>query len=138
MVCWVFASGFISLRMHQAPTTVWNGIARNQPLSHPWSILFRMTPEELPRGLESMVDQPIEAMGADSQTVLAYRWVAPLLIENVAISAYLDRSPGSGLRASLPEITSVGDAVMFATVECHLTFPQQAKLKKLLITALKV
>jgi len=70
-------------------------------------------------------------------TVLAYRWVAPLLIENVATTAYLDQSPGSGLRASVPEITSVGDAVMFAAVECHLTALQQAKLKKLLIVALK-
>lgn len=123
--------------MHQIPMTVWNAIAKGQALSAPWSALFRMSPDELQGGLEALVDQPIRAMGADPQTVLAYRMVAPLLIENVAISAYLATSQDRSLRVSLPELHSVGDAVMYASLEYQLTPEQQAKLKKLLITALK-
>ena len=41
--------------MHQVPMPVWNEIAKSQPLSQPWATLFRMTPENLPKGLEKMV-----------------------------------------------------------------------------------
>lgn len=117
--------------------TVWNAIAKGQPLSKPWSIVFNMAPEQLQQGLQEWVDQPIRATGADEPTLLAYRRVAPLLVEHAAISAYIAQQQDSRLRAALPEITCVGDAVMFAMAEYQLTPSQQLKLKKLLITALK-
>ena len=118
--------------MYQAPMQAWNEIAQSQALSQPWATLFRMTPEELPAGLDKLVDQPIEAQGADNRTVLAYRLVAPLLLENVAISDYLGMTNQLSLRASMPELTSVNEAVILASNEYRLTASQQAKLTQLL------
>lgn len=118
--------------MYQAPMQAWNEIAQSQALSQPWATLFRMTPQELPAGLDKLVDQPIEAQGADNRTVLAYRLVAPLLLENVAISDYLGMTNQLNLRASMPELTSVNEAVILASKEYRLTASQQAKLTQLL------
>jgi hypothetical protein len=96
-----------------------------------------MAPEQLQQGMEDLVDLPIRAAGADEPTLQAYRRVAPLLVEHAAISAYVAQQPDGNLRAALPEITCVGDAVMFASAEYQLTPLQQAKLKKLLINVLK-
>lgn len=124
--------------MHQTPPqTVWNAIAKGQPLNKPWSIVFNIAQEQLQQGLEELVNQPIRATGADEPTLQAYRRVAPLLVEHAAISAYVAQQNDSSLRTALPEITCVGDALMFAAVEYQLTPAQQANLKKLLITALK-
>lgn len=123
--------------MHQVPTAVWNEIAKSQPLSEPWATLFRMTPEQLTKGVEEKMDAPAEAAGADNRTVLAYRLTAPLLVENEAISAYLEETQQSSLRTSLPELTSVSEAVMLASMEYRLTRSQQAKLKELLRQALR-
>lgn len=124
--------------MHQVPTVVWNEIAKSQPLSEPWATLFRMQPEELEQGIKEMVDAPAEKAGADNRTVLAYRLTAPLLVENAAISAYLQETQQSSLRMSLPEINSVNEAVILASMEYRLTRSQQAKLKNLLAQALRL
>lgn len=123
--------------MHQAPMAVWNEIAQSQPLSQPWAALFRMTPQELAQGLQTLVDEPAEAQGADNKTVLAYRLVAPLLQENEAISQYLLEVSRPSLRASLPELISVNEAVILASKEYRLNPPQQAKLTQLLTKALQ-
>ena len=121
--------------MYQAPMQAWNEIAQSQALSQPWATLFRMTDEQLPAGLDKLVDQPLEAQGADNRTVLAYRLVAPLLIENVAISDYIEMTGNLSLRASLPELISVNEAVILASMEYRLTPSQQAKLTVLLKAA---
>ena len=121
--------------MYQTPMAVWNEIAKAQPLSQPWATLFRLKPEELGQALDKLVDRPIEAQGADNSTVLAYRLVAPLLLENEAISAYLLEVQQPSLRASLPELTSVNQAVMLASAEYRLTPSQQTKLQQLLTKA---
>ena len=123
--------------MHQAPIQAWNEIAQSQALSQPWATLFRMTQQELPAGLEKLVDGPLEAQGADNKTVLAYRLVAPLLMENEAISDYLLLANSPSLRASLPELTSVNQAVILASQEYRLNPSQQAKLTQLLTSALQ-
>lgn len=123
--------------MHQAPMAVWNEIAQSQPLSQPWATLFRLTPEQLPAQMDKLVDQPAESMGADNKTVLSFRLVAPLLQENEAISQYLLEAQRPNLRASLPELTSVNEAVILASKEYRLNPSQQAKLSLLLTKALQ-
>lgn len=123
--------------MYQVPMSVWNAIAKSQPLSQPWATLFRMTPEELPQGIARLVDAPAEAAGADNRTVLAYRLVAPLLVENEAISAYLEETRQPNMRACLPEVTSVNEAVILASMEYELTRSQQRKLTQLLQQAMR-
>ena len=122
--------------MYQVPMRVWNEIAMSQPLSQPWVRLFRATPEEFPAMLDELVDKPLEKMGVDDRVILAYRLVAPLLIENEAISAYLEESQQPTLRASLPEINSVNEAVMLASMEYEMTPSQQRELTQLLSKSL--
>ena len=122
--------------MYQVPMRVWNEIAMSQPLSEPWLQLFHATPETFPALLDKLVDKPLEKMGVDDRVILAYRLVAPLLIENEAISAYLEESQQPTLRASLPEINSVNEAVMLASMEYEMTPSQQRKLTQLLSKSL--
>lgn len=124
------------MTMHQVPMRVWNEIAMSQPLSEPWFQLFHATPETFPALLDKLVDKPLEKAGADNRVILAYRLVAPLLIENEAISAYLEESQQPTLRASLPEINSVNEAVMLASMEYEMTPSQQRKLTQLLSKSL--
>ena len=123
--------------MYQVPMQVWNEIAKGQALSQPWATLFRMTPDQLPQGLEKLVDEPIEALGADNRTVLAYRLVAPLLIENEAISAFVLEDNRPDLRTAMPELISVNEAVSLASLEYRLTPLQQKNLTQLLQAAIQ-
>ena len=86
--------------------------------------------------MERMVDKPLEKQGADNRVILAYRLTAPLLVENEAISSYIQESQQSSLRASLPEICSVNEAVTLASQEYPLNTSQQRKLHQLLSQAL--
>ena len=122
--------------MYQVPMRVWNEIAMGQALSEPWVTLFRATPETFPALLDKLVDKPLEKMGVDDRVILAYRLVAPLLMETEAISSYLEETQQSMLRASLPELTSVNEAVILASTEYRLTPSQQSKLKQLLKQAM--
>ena len=118
--------------MQQVPMGVWNEIAKSQPLSQPWATLFRLEPDQLETQMERLVDGPAQAMGADNRTLLAYRLTAPLLAENEAISAYLLEMDRQELRNSLPELTSVNEAVILASQEYRLNASQQKKLTALL------
>lgn len=123
--------------MYQVPMSVWNQIAAMQPLSQPWATLFRLDPEDLPKQLDELVDKPLEKAGADNRVVMAYRLVAPLLMETEAISSYLEETQQPMLRMSLPEVTSVNEAVTLASMEYPLTPFQQRKLTQLLNQAMK-
>lgn len=117
--------------MYQAPTPVWNEIAASQPLSKPWFDLFRMDFEELTKALEP-IEKKMETQGVDSTVIRAYLLTAPLLVENVAVSSYIEMTGRQDLRNSLPELTSVNEAVILATQEYRLNPSQQARLTKLL------
>lgn len=123
--------------MYQVPMQVWNQIALSQPLSQPWATLFRLEPDQLPVKLDELVDKPLAQLGADNKVTLAYRLVAPLLVETEAISSYLEETQQQTLRQSLPELTSVNEAVILASMEYRLTPSQQQKLSQLLKRALK-
>ena len=62
----------------------------------------------------------------------AFLLVAPLLAENEAISAYLQEADRPDLRSALPEVTSINEAVILATMEYRLSPSQQALLTRLL------
>ena len=117
--------------MYQTPLPVWNEIARSQALSQPWATLFRLpTLAQLTQALEPLEKQ-LEAKGVDAKTVRAYLLTAPLLVENEAISTYLEESNRFSLRSSLPELTTVNEAVILASLEFRLSTSQQARLAKL-------
>ncbi len=125
------------LTMYQVPITVWNEIAASQPLSQPWAELFRSNQDKLPQEVDRLIYKPLEAQGVDDQVISAYRLVAPLLIENEAISSYLEETRQPGLRTALPELVSISEAVILASQEYPLMRSQQAKLTHLLRQAMR-
>jgi hypothetical protein len=56
----------------------------------------------------------------------------PLLVENEAISRYVQQSDQLYLRNSLPELLTVNEAVTIATQEYRLNLQQAQRLKLLL------
>jgi hypothetical protein len=118
--------------MFQCPTRFWNEIASTQHILHnPWKELFALSDEPMAEALDSLVEQ-LKAEGADGSVVTAYLVVCPLLMENVAISRYLEESATPSLRSSLPEVTSISEAVALAVGDYRLTRKDQLLLAKLL------
>ena len=111
---------------------IWNEIAATQRLKHPRiRELMKLGPDELPKRLDQIAaDQ--ESKGALPRTTLAYSTVLPLLLENEAISRYVQMKDSDSLRGSLPEVTSMDEAVYLATLEYRLTEAEQENLKELL------
>ena len=121
--------------MYQVPTPVWNAIAQTQTLKHaPWTTLFSLAPDEQLAALADLENQ-LSDLGADSRTIRGYVLVAPLLLENVAISKYLQATGSLGLRGALPELTTISEAVDLATAEFSLTQSQEERLHQLLTEA---
>ena len=121
--------------MYQAPTPVWNEIAASQPLSQPWASLFRLNLEDLTKELGKL-EKTLEQKGVDATVIRAYLLTAPLLVENEAVSSYIEEMGRLDLRSSMPELCSVNEAVILATMDYRLTPSQQARLTKLLKQAL--
>ena len=123
--------------MYQAPTAIWNEIAQSQQLKHQaMQTYFLMDPEELMAALDRE-DAELEAQGADPATIRAYHLTAPLLLENEAISRYIQQSNQHFLRNSLPELVTTNEAIMLAIAEYSLTSSQTKMLRTLLEAALK-
>lgn len=121
--------------MYQAPTSIWNEIAATQSIKHqPWKRLFPMSSDRLLPELEA-IESRLEREGADARVVRGFLLTAPLLMETVAISRYLEASGSISLRSSLPELTTISEAVDLATQEFRLSRPQQVKLRDLLTKA---
>lgn len=119
--------------MHQAAMRHWNEIAQMGKVKRePWASLFRLTEQEIGPALEAMES----GLGiSDTQTILGYRLVAPLLLENEAISDYIEATGQLELRSSMPEILDLTEAVKLASMEYHLSDSQQATLRQLLVDA---
>ena len=98
--------------------------------------LFLMEPEAMMAALATEEDRLTKA-GADPTTVRAYVLTAPLLLENEAISRYLQQSNQHFLRNSLPELTTVNEAISLAIAEFRLKVSQTRMLRTLLEQALQ-
>ena len=118
--------------MMSVSPVIWNEIAATQKLKHPlMRELMQLDPDDLPPRLDQMAEEQ-ESKGALPTVTLAFSTVAPLLLENEAISRYIQMKDSDYLRGSLPEVTSMDEAVYLATMEYRLTEPEQENLKSLL------
>ena len=116
--------------MYQAPTPIWNQIAKTQQMETPlWSGLFLET--DLPTALQPL-ERQLEAAGADARTIRAFLLVAPLLHENLAISRFVEQTGRTDLRSSMPELTTPNEATILASMEFSLKPSQQQVLLQLL------
>lgn len=117
--------------MQQVPAEIWNEIAMSQPLSPFWRQVMETPAEQFDQAI-ALVDAQAEKLTKDSKVILAYRLTAPLLMETEALSAFIVETGQQSLRQSLPELTSLNEAVMLATSEYRLTPAQQKQLAQLL------
>lgn len=118
----------MSLTSVAAP--IWNEIARTQKLKTEWARKsFLLNGEEMAE-LESREWKALVQKKVSEEAATAYVTVKPLLLENVAISKFTQAQPN--YRQALPEIVSISEAVMVASMDYPLSPTQQAELKTLL------
>jgi hypothetical protein len=119
----------------QVATEIWNEILQTQQVRNPlMRRLMRLQGLALPDALDRLArDQ--ESAGASRRATLAFPTVAPLLLENVAISRYVQMKDSSSLREALPEVTTIREAVDLAVAEYSLTATEQRDLRTLLTAA---
>ncbi len=117
--------------MHQLPWEIWNQVAASQPLNPFWREVMAAPPEEMEAAV-ARVDALAQRSTQDNRVILAHRLVAPLLVENEAISGFLMETQQGALRASLPEVISMNEAISLASMEYRLEPRQAAQLRRAL------
>lgn len=117
--------------MHSIPESVRKALSKS--VKHPEvKALFSLSNEELNLAMDSQFKRLVEKSKVTDKAALAYLVFAPLLMENEAISKYVESSGNSSLRMVLPEVTDVKEALMLATREYQLTEQELKQLYRLL------
>ena len=115
--------------MFSVAAEIWNQIAESQPMAtEKWSRLMKMDPD----AMNSALDEVMNETKAPNKVMLAFVTVAPLLLENEAISLWILANEAHGLRSALPEVLTISEAVNLASLEYRLTETECARLAELL------
>ena len=110
-------------------TAVWNQIAETQKLKTAWAQkVFALNPEEMQQAEDKEYKALARTVGHD--VAASYQDVKPLLLENEAISRFTQAQPM--YREALPELTSIAEALILASMERPLSQTQQKLLRRLL------
>lgn len=117
--------------MHNVPAEILNKIAELPMHSRAVKTLFRMDDAQKAASLDDQY-RKLVASGVETTVALAYQTVAPLWLENVAISRHIVRTGKSDLRYLLPEVTSLAEALDLAEREWMLDPAQLLQLRRLL------
>ena len=119
--------------MYQVAPSVWNAIAKSEPLANPsMKILWKMPADQMLQALSNQ-EQTLASHGVPDSVITAYQRMAPLLAENEAISAYIEKTDSTSLRAALPEVLNAQEAVVIATQDQPLSEPEQSALLEMLL-----
>jgi hypothetical protein len=123
----------VKMSLTSVPQEVWNEIAETQELATKWAQeVFPLTGEFAIAQQEGKEYEALRNKGIAQKIAAAYLDVKPLLLENVAISRHILQTDQLQLRSALPEVTTVSEAVMLASLDRRLTPLQQKQLEKLL------
>lgn len=118
--------------MYRVPAEILNEIVATQPLKTEWCRrLFSRTPENLIPDLEAQC-QALEDSGVPLQVALAYQEIGPLLVENEAISRFIQKKADPGLRAILPEVATLREALLLAEQDRPMSYSNRKMLATLL------
>jgi hypothetical protein len=74
----------------------------------------------------------VDALPVGGRVKRAFLLTAPLLMENAAISRWIQESGRRDLREALPELTSIREAVDMATADLRLSPMEQQQLRTVL------
>ena len=108
---------------------MWNEIATTQKMAtERWARLAAMGPQEMADALE----QEMEKIGLTGRMARIFATVAPLLMENEAISRWIQESDQPHLRAIFSDLTTIGEAIALADQEFNLTETERKELRRLL------
>ncbi len=114
--------------MYQVPAAVWNKIAATQQMRFPsMKMLMSMSEEEMLLALDEQ-GKALSQAGVSPTVANAYLTMAPLLAEHQAISAYINQTDNSDLRAALPEVLNAEEAVAIAQQDRSLSEKEQQQL----------
>jgi hypothetical protein len=111
--------------MHQVASPIWQAIAPMMQ-SERWKALAMLPESERDPKLESLQ----ESLGVPPRVAAAFVVIAPLLVENRAISRWTAES--GQLSSALPEVTTVAEAMDLAQAEYRLTAMEHRQLRRLL------
>lgn len=111
---------------------IWNQIAKEGNLRTEWARkAFALDPDKM-ASLEDAEYKALLAKGVPQPVAMGYLDLKPLLLENVAISRHIQKTQQTSLRTALPEVTTLNEAIMLASMERPLNPSQQMQLRQLL------
>lgn len=118
--------------MLSVSTAIWNEIAKTQKLNTAWARkAFSLGRQEM-IDFHSKACKKLSAKNFNPDVILSFLEVMPLLLENVAISRHIEMKQDLNLRQALPEVCTINEAVILATMEYRLNQLQQKQLSNLL------
>lgn len=118
--------------MYQLPAQVWNQIAQQPEMQNPsMKALMAMGQEQMDSALQQQADA-LTKNGIPDSVINAYQTMGPLLAENQAISAYIEKTGNSDLRKACPEVISAPEALGVAKQDYQLSEAEQQQLLQML------
>lgn len=118
--------------MYQATAKIWNEIADSQTLETDWAKqMFPLPPDDMLEALNREERRIAEEKDVPLRLATAYLLVMPLLWERRAIARYVASHPQA--EAALPNVETVGEAVMLASKEYSITSQDQRQLAAMLV-----
>lgn len=119
--------------MVSLPARIWNEIAHQGQLRTRWARKVFVLDEAGIQSSEETDADKLDQDGVDPMVVQAYLDARPLLLEREAIARYVATHPD--LRAALPEVNSINEAILTVTGDWPLSQSETAQLKTLLHAA---
>jgi hypothetical protein len=112
-------------------TPIWNEIAKTQKLRTEWAKKAFSLDQA---AMDELEDEEYKALKAKvgHNVAAAFSDLMPLLLENVAISRYIQAQGDLSLRQALPEVTTIAEAVILASLDRPLNRMEQTSLANLL------
>lgn len=118
--------------MYLPPAEFLNQVANSQTLKAGWTRrLFTMNQQQLNEALAQQA-KVLLAGGVLGKVAASYQALAPLLVENKAISRYIEQTGSSDFAKMYPEVVSVDDALLLADLEYELSTMEKQQLAKML------
>lgn len=110
---------------------IWNEIAKTQTLRTEWARKAFALDDQAMSELENREYQELKPKVGQA-VATAFSDLKPLLLENQAISRYIQAQGDQSLRQALPEVVSIAEAIALASMDRPLSPLQQTSLQNLL------
>ena len=110
---------------------IWNEIAKTQTLRTDWAKMAFALDDQAMSEIENREYQELKPKVGQA-VAAAFSDLKPLLLENQAISRYIQAQDDPTLRQALPEVVSIAEAIAIASMDRPLSPLQQTSLQSLL------